>query len=319
MTSDTNQDRLLLDVEYKHQYTSRSRKVRATYAMHPLRNKTGKGAGQFSIRKDSDTRGQEYVTDAELAELFAIDGFSELGINLRMLPVGPYDGGAPPGLQPSMSDVIEGSAFESAIKTQHLEVLRRGLSNNVHSKLLGIGIRLPSRLLPRKLVTTASEDSLPSHELPLPKLEPAPQPSADNELTDAGYESDPDIRRTIELYAVARARRYYERCGYSVTEKGKPFDLLCEKAGEIIHVEVKGSRSELNAIIVTTNEVKDARDSTWRSDLFLVVQIVLSSDGLEGFKASQGLCRLAQNWVPEDHHLTPMQYRCKVPPASNVE
>lgn len=141
----------------------------------------------------------------------------------------------------------------------------------------------------------------------------------DNELKRAGYESDPKIRRTLELYAVSKARHYYERRSYFVTEKGKPFDLLCEKLGEVIHVEVKGSRHDLNEIIVTTNEVKDARDATWRSDLFLVARIVLSSDGLEGFVASQGLCRLAQNWIPEDHHLTPMQYRCKVPPASDVE
>jgi hypothetical protein len=163
-------------------------------------------------------------------------------------------------------------------------------------------------------------DEVLTPDKPLPAIDDHSTPRLDDiDLTGAGYESDPKIRRTIELYAVAKARDYYEHRSYLVTERGKPFDLLCEKAGEILHVEVKGSRYDLNEIIVTTNEVKDAQDSNWRSDLFLVSKIVLASDGRDGFTASQGLCRLAQNWVPEAHHLTPMQYRCKVPPASNAE
>jgi hypothetical protein len=319
MTNGIDQERFLRDVAYTHHYESRNRKVRKTYAMHPLRNKTGKGIGQFSIRKDSDTRGQEYVSDVELAELFAIDGFSELGINLRMLPVGPYDGGPPPGLQPSASDVVKGSAFASVIEKQHLEVMRRSLSNNLHSKLVGVGIGIPDRLLPRNTAETPSDDTQQTLVLLSPGLKQSPQPDADSELSGIGYESDPKIRRTIELYAVAKARAYYERRSYSVTERGKPFDLLCEKAGEIVHVEVKGSRYDLNEIIVTTNEVTDARDSSWRSDLFLVSKIVLAPDGMDGFTPSQGLCRLAQDWNPEDRHLTPMQYRCKTPPAADVE
>lgn len=149
MSKSTKKDRLLLDVECRHPYTSRDGKRHNVYVMHPQRNIRGEGAGHFSIRKDSDTRRQQYVTDAELAELFAVNGFADLGINLRMLPHDKYEGGAAPGLQPSMSDVTAGSAFELAVNEQRSEIRQRGLSSNLHSKLIEIGVGLPDRLLSR--------------------------------------------------------------------------------------------------------------------------------------------------------------------------
>ena len=137
--------------------------------------------------------------------------------------------------------------------------------------------------------------------------------------TGTGYESDPEVRRVVELQAVAKACAFYKERGYSVTEKGKPFDLLCQRSGEVIHVEVKGSRCMLDAIIVTTNEVKDARNVDWQSDLFLVDGIVLESDGEGSYRASGGRCRLATRWLPEDKDLTPTQYRYKLPPIPEAE
>ncbi|WP_295585763.1 DUF3883 domain-containing protein [uncultured Lamprocystis sp.] len=84
----------------------------------------------------------------------------------------------------------------------------------------------------------------------------------------AGYDDDPAARKVIETHAVQRAREYYERQGYLVTELGKPFDLLCQRSAEILHVEVKGSRSSMQEVILTANEVKDARDPRWVSDLY---------------------------------------------------
>lgn len=139
------------------------------------------------------------------------------------------------------------------------------------------------------------------------------------ELKGTGYESDSKIRKAIEEYAVAKARDYYKRNGYSVVEKGKPYDLLCERPEGTIHVEVKGSRGILEAIIVTIGEVRDARDSTWRSDLFLVEGIILEFDGKGGYKASGGVCRVQRNWVPDNQDLVPTQYRYKLPPIPVVE
>lgn len=140
-----------------------------------------------------------------------------------------------------------------------------------------------------------------------------------NELSGTGYEPDPKIRRVVELHAVAKASAFYKTSGYLVTEKGKPYDLLCEKSGEVIHVEVKGSRNALEAIIVTTNEVGDARNANWRSDLFLVDSIVLKLNDDGVYEASGGRCRHANNWVPVEENLTPTQYRYKLPPIPDAE
>ena len=104
-------------------------------------------------------------------------------------------------------------------------------------------------------------------ELPSPVTANLVLPIDDDKLTGTGYERDSRIRKAVELYAVAKAREFYEKDhGYSVTPKGKPYDLLCEKPDEILHVEVKGSRYALDAIIVTINEVEDARNPDWNSD-----------------------------------------------------
>jgi hypothetical protein len=87
--------------------------------------------------------------------------------------------------------------------------------------------------------------------------------------TSQGYVSDPVLRRVIEQYAVAKAIKHYAENGYKVTELGKPYDLLCVRDQHAVHVEVKGSRSILNAVILTVNEVKDARVQSWQSDLFI--------------------------------------------------
>jgi hypothetical protein len=128
-----------------------------------------------------------------------------------------------------------------------------------------------------------------------------------------GYESDPKIRKAIENHAVAKARDFYERQGYSVEEKGKPYDLLCKKSGEFIHVEVKGSRGVLDAVIVTINEISDARNTDWRSDLFLVDSIILKTVGQDIYETSAGRCRRALGWIPEEKDMTPTQYRYKLP------
>ena len=116
-----------------------------------------------------------------------------------------------------------------------------------------------------------------------------------SESTAQGYESDPVLRRAIEQYAVKLAHDHYLSDGYQVKELGKPFDLLCERQQEVIHVEVKGSRSQLNSVIVTVNEITDARLSAWRSDLFIVEGIFIDAVDTAKPKAHGGNARVL--WV----------------------
>lgn len=187
MIKDTAQGELLLDVNYKHQYKSRDRKHSEVYEMHPRRNVYGDGAGMFSILKGSNTASKKYVNDAELAELFAVNGFADLGLAIRMFPVDKYKGASPPGLQPSMHDVTPGSSFESVVNEQRSEIQQRGLSRNLHSKLIKLGVELPDRLRPRDRIESSSNIDSPR----------TPSEPLENEQSD--YRFDEDIESATKL------------------------------------------------------------------------------------------------------------------------
>lgn len=128
----------------------------------------------------------------------------------------------------------------------------------------------------------------------------------------AGFENDPEKRKCIEQYAVRIAIKHYQNQGFSVIEKGKPYDLLCTRGTQIVHVEAKGTTKSANAVILTRNEVLDARDSSWRSDLFIVRDIELTYfDGV--WEASGGENFTFEGWEPEDKDLTPIQYQYMLP------
>jgi len=127
-----------------------------------------------------------------------------------------------------------------------------------------------------------------------------------------GYEQDPEMRSAVELYAESIATRHYVSQGFRVQKFGKPFDLLCEKEGQSIHVEVKGSRTKLDTVILTINEVCDAENAAWQSDLFVVDQIFVERIG-NGLVAGGGVARVIQKWVPAKEMLAPSQFRYRLP------
>lgn len=127
-----------------------------------------------------------------------------------------------------------------------------------------------------------------------------------------GYQADPEKRKCIELYAEDWAVEYYKRLGFTVEKKGKPYDLLCKKGDLIVHVEAKGTMGLANKVILTRNEVTDARNCNWRSDLFVVRGIVLVK--VEGiWQASGGDELLFEKWEPVDKDLIPITYEYTVP------
>lgn len=164
--------------------------------------------------------------------------------------------------------------------------------------------------------TTSAKQKMVGVPISAELTEPNAPPSDFGDPTESsaqGYESDPLIRRAVEQHAVKLAIEHYFDGGYQVKELGKPFDLLCEKQGEVIHVEVKGSRSQLAAVIVTTNEIKDARLPTWRSDLFIVEGIVIAYDDQKTLQTHGGSSRVLRNWTPIDSDLKPTQFRYALP------
>lgn len=82
---------------------------------------------------------------------------------------------------------------------------------------------------------------------------------------------------------------------------------------------MKGSRNPLLEIIVTSNEVDDARNEGWRSDLFLVDDIELKLVAEGQYETKGGRKRLLRNWTPLEKDLKAIQFRYSLPPVPNSE
>lgn len=91
-----------------------------------------------------------------------------------------------------------------------------------------------------------------------------------------GFVADAERRGVIELYAMQKAKAFYEEKGWSVSDVSSthPYDLLCCSAtGQELHVEVKGTTSEGTQIFLTANEVKHAQAVYPHAALFILSHI----------------------------------------------
>ncbi|TYK45172.1 protein NO VEIN domain-containing protein [Actinomadura decatromicini] len=141
----------------------------------------------------------------------------------------------------------------------------------------------------------------------------APRREALGEAVRQGLtrEPDPVLRQAVERRGVEVAAAWYRERGWSVTVLGKPFDLLVEKQHGSRTVEVKGSRSRVDKVIVTRNEVKNARTAT--ADLVVVDEITWSRDSCGRIVTSGGRLRRWAGWHPTDDDLTPLTFECRLP------
>lgn len=118
------------------------------------------------------------------------------------------------------------------------------------------------------------------------------------------------MRNAIELYAVQWAVRHYELRGWAVADVGgtESFDLLCTRAGDSLHVEVKGTTTAGESVILTRNEVLHSQDPDTEVELFVVTDIHVNEPTSEHPFASGGVARVRTRWVAEEDDLTPVGY-----------
>lgn len=134
----------------------------------------------------------------------------------------------------------------------------------------------------------------------------------DADVTSAPYMQDAERREIVERVAVDRAIDFYRSNGFEVTEKGKPYDLLCTKGELVVHVEVKGTTGAGERVVLTRNEILDARDGNWRSDLFVVFGIDLSCVD-QAWVGSGGEVFRIESWEPKDKDLVATQFEYVIP------
>ena len=126
-----------------------------------------------------------------------------------------------------------------------------------------------------------------------------------------GFQLDSKTRKAIEDYAMEAATRHFTSLGYKVEDHSKnhSHDLLCTKKKERLHVEVKGTVTTGDGIILTSGEVKFARNHKGEMGLFILHSIHLSADG----KVSDGKQKVIVPWDVDDGKLKPMAFNYEVP------
>lgn len=125
----------------------------------------------------------------------------------------------------------------------------------------------------------------------------------------AGYQSNPKVRKAVEVHAMEKAKRHYGGLGFQWedTSKHHPFDLKCSKGESLIYVEVKGTQNSGGEIILTDGELRHMEDNRHWCQLFLLKCIDVT--GRSNPKASGGVQSIftANDVLKARRH--PTQYR----------
>lgn len=146
-----------------------------------------------------------------------------------------------------------------------------------------------------------------------------PEADAERESTDViekalarskgqGFPRNHKERRALELRAMHVATRHFEKDGYTVEDMSarRPYDLLCSKGAKELHVEVKGTMTDGDTIVLTRNEVRHAGDPDHLCVLFILHSI------LEDGKALGGKSVVIDPWSLCQERLIPISYTYRV-------
>ena len=127
-----------------------------------------------------------------------------------------------------------------------------------------------------------------------------------------GFGLSAEDRRAVEEYAMKKATEYLEAHWGVVTDVSgnSSFDLHCRRDSDDLRVEVKGTTTAGEEIILTRNEVKESRHPGYA--LFLVSEISLGRDESGSSVARGGVCRYFPSWSANDRDLVPISYRCSL-------
>lgn len=127
-----------------------------------------------------------------------------------------------------------------------------------------------------------------------------------------GFQVDSAVRKALEEHAVKQAEAHFASRFDSVKRKGKPYDLCCTKKSSVLYVEVKGTQTDGDEILLTPNEVQFAKKHRGEIALFLVSNIEVSrKDGK--IVTRGGTMHLTPKWVIDKSRLSPLGYSYSLP------
>jgi len=153
------------------------------------------------------------------------------------------------------------------------------------------------------------------HEIPeLVALEDATDEAAGKKrrARGAGFRQSKEERDLIEAHAVKVAEAYYGAGGWKVKKIGAPYDLELTRGAEKWTVEVKGTTSMGDAVVLTEGEVKHHAKAHPNNALIVVRGIVLDKSTSPP-TVSGGILFECQPWAISADALRVMSYQYTVP------
>ena len=191
----------------------------------------------------------------------------------------------------------------------------KGLNDIPRPELQMAAFRIKKRFFDRIAKTLAAEHGIDpdEHEAGVVGL-------ADKAVVEAveknyakgqGFQLDSKTRKALEDYSMKAARKHFASQGYVVEDHSKnhPYDLLCTKKKKRLHVEVKGTQTKGEDIMLTNGEVIFARSHKKAMGLFVLHSIQVAADG----KLSGGQERVIAPWDVDAGSLKPISFMYGVP------
>jgi hypothetical protein len=129
-----------------------------------------------------------------------------------------------------------------------------------------------------------------------------------------GFLLDSKLRKALENHAMAAAKRYFETQGYKWDDhsKTRPYDLRCSRDQEVLYVEVKGTQTNGDEIILTPGEVEFARRHKGEMALFVLHSIQVA-EGDNEFVLGDGEHHLILLWDVDLGMLKPVSFKYDLP------
>jgi hypothetical protein len=122
-------------------------------------------------------------------------------------------------------------------------------------------------------------------------------------------------RRAIELRAMLLATQFLESEGFTCHDKSavESFDILAQRNGRTLKIEVKGTTSDLcDSVLMTRNEVELHRVEKGRTGLLIVSQIQLDRSGAVP-NASGGVVEAMLHWDIDQWMLESIAFQVRRP------
>lgn len=122
-----------------------------------------------------------------------------------------------------------------------------------------------------------------------------------------GFQSDVKVRLMIEEHAMDICKKYYSDKKYEVKDVSAncPYDFIVKKDGLSRFIEVKGTKTAGDTIILTKNEVNINRTQGDKMVLFIVHSIVMNKITV---KKGSGIVSIIDPWRVSNDRLTPLSF-----------